>query len=153
MGNDKSRENGFIWKWIFIPLIILIIAIGLIYYLAIAGSTGSNSKIIFSNNVYITKTNLSKGFYLTDLKGRSLYVFDKDINGKSSCYGPCASAWPAYIAKPSLILPKNITLTKRTDNALQYSYKGRLLYYFILDIQPGNTFGDGLEGTWHLAKP
>ena len=36
----------------------------------------------------------AKGKVLTDSKGMTLYVFDKDADGKSVCNGPCATNWP-----------------------------------------------------------
>ena len=39
-----------------------------------------------------TKTGKTdKGSVLTDVKGMSLYTFDKDMDGKSACNGPCAT--------------------------------------------------------------
>src|SRR4029078_12843034 len=37
----------------------------------------------------------SKGKILTNASGRTLYTFDNDSAGKSSCEGTCASTWPA----------------------------------------------------------
>src|SRR3954469_15627997 len=34
------------------------------------------------------------GTVLVDGKGRTLYLFEKDKGGASSCYGACASIWP-----------------------------------------------------------
>ena len=42
-----------------------------------------------------TKTGDSaKGKVLTNDKGMTLYVFDKDFGGKSACNGQCAGNWP-----------------------------------------------------------
>src|SRR5262244_1002804 len=35
-----------------------------------------------------------KGTYLVDGQEKSLYLFVPDKNGTSTCYGPCAIAWP-----------------------------------------------------------
>lgn len=151
MENEGSVRKKPIWRWVFIVIPVAIIAYILIYYFII--SAGNKSNIISSNNIYLTKTNPSKGSFLTDLRGRSLYIFDNDVKGVSTCYSACAAAWPFYTASSPATLPKNITFSKRTDKSLQYSYKGRPLYYFILDIRSGDVLGDGLEGIWHLAKP
>ena len=34
------------------------------------------------------------GRILVDGRGRTLYLFEKDKRGKSSCNGACAAAWP-----------------------------------------------------------
>ena len=36
--------------------------------------------------------------YLVDAKGFSLYRFDKDAQGKSTCYAECAEKWPPALA-------------------------------------------------------
>ena len=47
----------------------------------------------------LTKTGDStKGKVLTDGKGMTLYIFDKDDGGKSACNGPCATNWPPLTA-------------------------------------------------------
>ena len=33
---------------------------------------------------------------LTNKAGMTLYTFDKDSEGNSVCYGPCAVKWPPY---------------------------------------------------------
>src|SRR6516162_7609822 len=46
-----------------------------------------------------TKTGDSaKGKVLTNDKGMTLYVFDKDSGGKSACNGPCTGNWPPLMA-------------------------------------------------------
>ena len=43
------------------------------------------------------------GRILVDTRGRTLYLFEKDKHGKSTCTGQCATFWPPLItaAKPS----------------------------------------------------
>jgi predicted lipoprotein with Yx(FWY)xxD motif len=46
-----------------------------------------------------TKTGDSaKGKVLTNESGMTLYVFDKDSDGKSACNGPCTGNWPPLMA-------------------------------------------------------
>lgn len=40
----------------------------------------------------------AKGPALVDAKSMTLYIFDKDMGGKSMCNGPCAANWPALAA-------------------------------------------------------
>src|SRR5579871_4774679 len=51
---------------------------------------------ITSDNIYLTKTDATKGSYMTDFQGMTLYTFDKDTQGVSNCYNGCAKAWPPY---------------------------------------------------------
>lgn len=108
-----------------------------------------------SASITMTKTDPAKGAYLTDSKGMSLYIFDKDTKGVSNCTDVCLAKWPAFVASSPLPspMPANFDVIKRADGTMQYTYKGMPLYYYSLDKAPGDTTGDGVGGTWHLAKP
>ena len=43
------------------------------------------------------------GRFIVDAKGLTLYLFEKDKNGKSACNGTCAKVWAPYLSsgKPS----------------------------------------------------
>ncbi len=98
----------------------------------------------------------SKGVqYITDTKGMTLYIYDKDTKGVSNCYGACATAWPPYLESKDAMaqtMPANITTIKRTDGSMQYAYNSMPLYYYKSDVKPGDVTGDGVGGVWHLAK-
>jgi len=102
-----------------------------------------------------TKTaTTSKGPALTDARGMSLYIFDKDSDGKSACNGPCAANWPALKAEASDSAGNNYTVIARDDGSKQWAYKGKPLYTFVKDQKAGDISGDGfLNGAWHLAQP
>lgn len=100
-----------------------------------------------------TKTG-SKGDYLADTKGMTLYIFDKDKPGVSNCNGSCASIWPPFkVSAKSASLPAGFSVFTRADGSEQYAYKDMPLYYYAKDTKAGDTLGDGVNGTWHLAKP
>ena len=40
----------------------------------------------------------AKGAVLTDAKGMTLYTFDADKDGASTCYDACATNWPPLLA-------------------------------------------------------
>ncbi|SRR6476661_4532951 len=102
-----------------------------------------------------TKTGTtSKGPSLTDHRGMSLYTFDKDMDGKSVCNGPCAANWPALKAEAGDRAADNYSVLTRDDGSKQWAYKGKPLYTFVQDLKSGDIKGDGfLNGTWHLAQP
>jgi predicted lipoprotein with Yx(FWY)xxD motif len=102
-----------------------------------------------------TKTGKTdKGNVLTDAKGMSLYTFDKDMDGKSACNGPCATNWPGLKAEASDAAGDGYTVIARDDGSKQWAYKGKPLYTFAKDTKPGDVTGDGfLNGAWHLATP
>ena len=88
---------------------------------------------------------------LTDAKGMTLYTFDEDKGGVSTCYDKCAVAWPAAIASADAKADGDFTLVKRTDGKMMWAYKGMPLYLWFKDKAPGDTTGDGVGGTWHTA--
>lgn len=94
------------------------------------------------------------GPVLADGKGMTLYVFDKDTAGMSSCNGPCAHNWPPLMAEPGSTASGDWTTIKRGDGTMQWAYKGRPLYTWIKDQKPGDATGDGfMNGAWHAARP
>lgn len=102
------------------------------------------------------------GSYLTDAKGRSVYLFLKDVGDSSSCYDACAAAWPpllapgATVAGDSTVRTDLLGMSQRRDGATQVTYKGAPLYYYEDDKQPGDITGQGKEefgGKWYLVSP
>ncbi len=117
-------------------------------------TTSSSSAMMVKNSILMTKTDSAKGDYLTDTKGMTLYVFDKDTKGVSNCTGSCLTTWPPYSAASAPVsMPSDVTTIKAADGTMMYAYKGMPLYYYQKDTKPGDTTGDGVGGVWHLAKP
>jgi predicted lipoprotein with Yx(FWY)xxD motif len=118
-----------------------------------AASKGSRA------SVGVTQSKL--GRILVDGRGRSLYLFEKDRNGKSSCYGACMAYWPPLIAsgKPHAgqgVKASLLGRTKRMDGRWQVTYKRHPLYRFVGDTKKGQTNGEGLTdfgGSWDLVSP
>jgi predicted lipoprotein with Yx(FWY)xxD motif len=102
-----------------------------------------------------TKTGDStKGKVLTDGKGMTLYIFDKDAGGKSACNGPCATNWPPLMAEGDAKAASGYTVLARDDGSKQWAYKGKPLYTWKNDKKPGDITGDGFaNGAWHIAQP
>jgi predicted lipoprotein with Yx(FWY)xxD motif len=90
---------------------------------------------------------------LTDAKGMTLYVWDKDEKGKASnCYDQCAVNWPPLLVDASTAVSGDWSLIDRKDSDKKIvAYKGWPLYLWIKDQKPGDTTGDGVGGTWHTA--
>jgi len=120
--------------------------------LTLAASLALASAAFAAPPTKIGKTD--KGNVLTDAKGMSLYTFDKDMDGKSACNGPCATNWPALKAEASDAPGDGYTIITRDDGSKQWALKGKPLYTFAKDTKPGDITGDGfLNGAWHLAMP
>lgn len=109
---------------------------------------------IQTNEIYLINNSPSKGNYLTDLKGMTLYTFDQDTIGASNCYDACANIWPSYVfsVNPASV-SENIGSITRKDGSKQWAWKGKALYYYSGDKNAGDTNGDGVEGTWHIVNP
>lgn len=89
---------------------------------------------------------------IMDGKGNTLYIFDKDVGGKPSCYDACAAKWPPYLGKADDKLTEGWTLVDRTDGTKQWAYDGKPMYYFAGDKKAGDMMGDGMGGMWHVIK-
>jgi len=89
---------------------------------------------------------------LTDAKGMTLYIWDKDAPGESNCYDQCAVNWPPILVPADTAVEGEFTLVDRKDSDQKIvAYKGWPLYLWIKDTKPGDTTGDGVGGTWHTA--
>jgi len=115
---------------------------GLLAASALAGGTGSESSATLS----LRETNL--GRILVSARGRSLYLFMKDVKGRSACSGGCAAYWPPLTKTGSLTVGPGVKralvgTTKRADGHLQVTYNKHPLYTFALDKTAGQTKGQG----------
>ncbi|CRI59749.1 hypothetical protein CCOS191_5213 [Pseudomonas sp. CCOS 191] len=89
-----------------------------------------------------------------DHDGMTLYTYDDDASGKSTCNGKCAENWPPLMVKQSDEAPKDKwTHVTRDDGSMQWAYDGKPLYTFVKDKKAGDTTGDGIKDVWHIAKP
>jgi predicted lipoprotein with Yx(FWY)xxD motif len=101
------------------------------------------------------------GRIVVDSKGRTLYAFAKDKNGRSACSGSCATYWPPLLTNGRAraghgIKASLLGTTKRGDGKLQVTYNRHPLYTFTLDKKAGQTNGEGLNdfgGVWKVLSP
>jgi predicted lipoprotein with Yx(FWY)xxD motif len=110
-----------------------------------AAATGDGSVVLASTDL---------GDILTDSEGRTLYLFNPDAQGDSTCYDDCADAWPAFVEEGSAGEGVDASLlgtTTRTDGAVQVTYNGWPLYYFSGDVAPGDTNGQALNDVWWVV--
>jgi len=102
------------------------------------------------------------GRILFDGRGRVLYGFTRDRRGgPSRCYGACATAWPVYFVKGTVVrvgpgVRKSlIGKTRRRDGRLQFTYNGWPLYYYAHE-GPGEVRCqkvDEFGGLWLVVRP
>jgi predicted lipoprotein with Yx(FWY)xxD motif len=95
----------------------------------------------------------ANGMY-TDVKGMTLYTFDKDpASGPSACTGGCAQAWPAAMADAADKPSGDWTRVATADGGQQWAYKGHRVYSFSKDKKPGEANGENFKDMWHTVKP
>jgi predicted lipoprotein with Yx(FWY)xxD motif len=122
---------------------------------------GSSANTTASSGVVSVADNPKLGEILVDSKGFTLYNFEKDKGGKSSCFNACAAAWPPLTVSGE---PKadggaeasKLTTTERSDGSTQVVYNGWPLYTYEGDSKPGDTTGHDLDqfgAEWYALTP
>lgn len=110
-------------------------------------TTGGNEVAKDANSNRLVGGNAS------DSAGLTLYVFDNDNNGNSSCYDTCAANWPPLLVNDgSASGIEGLGSITRSDGSVQVTYQGQPLYFYVGDSQAGDTNGDGLGGVWHTIS-
>ena len=97
------------------------------------------------------------GTILVDADGMTLYLFQADSDGTSTCYDDCATTWPPLVedapAAGEGADPALIGTTPRDDGAVQVTYGGQPLYTFAADASPGDIEGQGVGDVWFVVDP
>ena len=130
--------------------------LGTVGYLLATGSLAGASNS--HGTVSLRSTSLGK--VLVSSTGHTLYLFEKDKNGKSSCAGQCAKYWPPLIAnaKPTAgagVSAAELGRVRRADGRMQVTYNHHPLYLFLLDKSAGQTKGQAVNffgGLWYAVS-
>ena len=101
------------------------------------------------------------GRVVVDSKGRTLYLFEKDRNRRSACYGQCATFWPPLLTDGKPVARAGarqflLGTTRRANGSQQVTYAGHPLYRFVQDRKPGQTKGEGSQAFgagWDVLSP
>lgn len=76
-------------------------------------------------------------------KGLTLYTYDKDRPGESTCVDECAKKWiPLAPVTGAKAIPQ-WTIFKRSDGARQWAHNGKPLYTYVDDKEGGDVLGLG----------
>ena len=129
------------------------------YSAAAKGSSYSVAPAAASSSVAIAKGKL--GQMLVDPKGRTLYLFEADKGTTSTCYNACAQAWPPLLTSSAPnagagVNGADLGTTTRTDGAMQVTFHGHPLYYYVVDTKPGDISGQDLNqfgAKWYVLGP
>jgi predicted lipoprotein with Yx(FWY)xxD motif len=91
---------------------------------------------------------------------QAIYIFERDSENRSRCYGECAKAWPPVLTKEKPVAGKGVRKsllgTKRRRNGKkQVTYAGKPLYYYAhegpREVLCHNVFLNG--GYWWVVGP
>jgi len=155
MAKRIRKEHGM--KGLVLAIGAAVAALSLTFGLSVASASSSSGGA--GTKVAVASSKL--GRILVDRRGRTLYLFEKDKNGKSACYGACASYWPPLLtrAKPVAgagVKAKLLGVTRRKNGTRQVTYAGHPLYRYVADSKAGQTTGEGstLFGAgWDVVAP
>jgi predicted lipoprotein with Yx(FWY)xxD motif len=99
------------------------------------------------------------GFMLVGERGFTLYTFANDAPGVSNCLDACANNWPPLtVSDPNALitainLPGIFGTIERPDGKLQVTYNNKPLYYWVQDMERGDTTGHLRNNVWFVALP
>jgi predicted lipoprotein with Yx(FWY)xxD motif len=128
---------------------------------AVASITALAASATVAGGAKVKTRATSLGRIVVNVKGRSLYAFEKDTHGKSACYGQCANYWPPLLTRGTPVAGAGVKaallgVTRRKDGTRQVTYAGHPLYRYTLDTRAGQTTGEGstLFGAgWDAVAP
>jgi predicted lipoprotein with Yx(FWY)xxD motif len=91
---------------------------------------------------------------LVDARGMSVYTFDRDAagSGKSACNADCAVKWPPVLAKAGDKASGEYSIVTRDDGRRQWAFRGKPLYTWPEDQDPGDKYGDNYNKVWHVVR-
>ena len=96
------------------------------------------------------------GPILSDAFGWTIYTYEKDQPGVTSCTASCEKTWPPLLVPAGTTpngpsqLPGKVGLIKRSDGSLQVTYNQLPLYRYSGDASAQDTRGEGLDGEWDV---
>lgn len=99
------------------------------------------------------------GRFLVGPDGMTLYRFNPDEPGVSTCYDQCADNWPPLLVEEGERPNGNagvvgqLSTTERDDGTFQVTYQGMPLYYWVNDEAPGDATGHGINDVWFVVPP
>jgi predicted lipoprotein with Yx(FWY)xxD motif len=125
------------------------------YATASASSSGSTAAMIKLSSV-----SSIPGKFLVDAQGRTMYLFEADKDGTSTCTGACAAAWPPVTVSGSPQAGSGVDqallgTVKRDDGTMQLTYNKHPLYYFAADTAAGQDHGQGSKefgAGWYVVN-
>lgn len=152
-------------KHIFLALAVLflaltVVACGSTTATASGGSTPTATAMSSSAQALVRTVKATVGgksaTILTDAKGMTLYYNSHDTSTKVVCTGVCTQTWHPLFATSLSMVTSSTSLhgalrVATTANGMQVEYNGHPLYTYSKDTAPGQTIGEGIQGTWFVV--
>src|SRR5690554_2097909 len=94
--------------------------------------------------------------FLVDAEGMTLYLFLNDTDGASTCFDDCQINWPPLLLDGELIAGEGLdqellSTMDRPSGETHVLYGDWPLYYYVGDMEPGDTNGQGLGEVWYVV--
>jgi predicted lipoprotein with Yx(FWY)xxD motif len=95
----------------------------------------------------------ANGWVFVNADAKPLYTNNDDVAaGKPTCVsGACILEWKPFLASQLSKTVGDFSVVTRGDGVAQWAYKGRPLYTYSGDREPGDTVGNGRDGVWRTA--
>ena len=137
------------------------IAVFALFAAACGTAAYGTSTYATSATLTVKATSTRLGTFLTDGQGKTLYLFEKDQPGSSSCTGACLAVWPAFTSSGTIVAGPGVSMSmlstiRRSDGTAEVTYNGHPLYYYAGDSNPGDANGQGLNqfgAGWYVVSP
>jgi len=95
------------------------------------------------------------GTVLVGPNGRTLYYLSTESASAIACTSGCTATWtPLTVPAGSSAtgVPGTLGTATRPEGTVQVTYQGHPVYYYAGDSAPGQTNGQGVDGTWFVLK-
>jgi predicted lipoprotein with Yx(FWY)xxD motif len=146
-GDVAGQGSGDVW--------FVVDATGTLVKTKAGGAAGAAGGAAQGAGPAVHEADSKLGRILVDGDGRTLYGFTKDTDGKPTCSGKCADAWPAVIVEdgklPAGLDPAVFSLVARPDGKQQLKAGKWPLYRFSGDAGPGEVNGQASGGVWFVV--
>jgi predicted lipoprotein with Yx(FWY)xxD motif len=108
----------------------------------------------------ITTRGSDFGRILFNGRDQAIYLFDREEEARSECYGACAAAWPPVLTKARPRAAGRarqglLGTIRRRNGKRQVTYAGHPLYYYAHE-GPRQVLCQGVDefgGLWLVVKP
>jgi predicted lipoprotein with Yx(FWY)xxD motif len=120
------------------------------------GSEPASAASLIPENSIVGVAESSLGSILVDSAGMTLYAFQPDAAGESTCTGDCLTNWPAVPATAedvSALEAAGFGTVENPEAGTMLTFGGWPLYYFAGDAAPGDVNGQAVGDVWWVVGP